>query len=47
MLEQIAAKLGKGLFSVCTAVGYALADALDKGIDEVCNSIEKEKGGES
>ena len=47
MLEQIAATLGKGLFSVCTAVGYALADVLDKGIDDVCNHIEKEKRGES
>ena len=31
MLEQIAAKLGKDLFSLCTAVGCALADAIDAG----------------
>lgn len=47
MLEQIAARLGKGLFAVCTAAGYALADAIDKGIDKVCENMEKDKGGES
>jgi hypothetical protein len=47
MLEQLAAKLGKGLFTVCTAAGYALADAIDKGIDKVCENMEKNKGGES
>jgi hypothetical protein len=47
MLEQLAARLGKGLFMVCTAAGEALADVLDKGIDKVCDYIEKEKGGES
>lgn len=47
MLEQLAARLGKVLFTVCTAAGQALADAIDKGIDKVCDYIEKEKGGES
>ena len=46
MLEQIAARLGKGLFAVCTAAGHALADVLDKGIDKICDQIENEKGGE-
>ena len=43
MLEQIAERLGRGLFTVCTAVGQALADVLDKGIDNICNRIENEK----
>ena len=46
MLEQIAARLGKGLFAVCTTAGQALADALDKGINKICDQIENEKGGE-
>lgn len=44
MLEQLAAKLGKGLFMVSTEVGRILADAIDKAIDNVCDYIEKEKG---
>lgn len=44
MLEQLAARMGKGLFAVCTAVGYALADVIDKGIDRVCDYIENEVG---
>ena len=43
MLEQIAERLGRGLFTVCTAAGQALADVLDKGIDNICNRIENEK----
>ena len=47
MLEQLAARLGKGLFEVCTAAGKALADVLDKGIDNLFDYIENEKRGES
>ena len=47
MLEQLAARLGKGLFEVCTTAGRTLADVLDKGIDNVFDYIENEKGGES
>ena len=43
MLEQIAERLGRGLFTLCTAAGQALADVLDKGIDNICNRIENEK----
>ena len=43
MLEQIAERLGRGLFTVCTAAGKAIADVLDKGIDNICNRIENEK----
>ena len=45
MLEQLAGKLGKGLFTLCTSAGHAFADVIDKGINKLFDYIEKEKGG--
>lgn len=43
MLEQLEAKMGKGLYAVCKAAGHVLADVIDKGIDKLCDYVEKEK----